>query len=158
MLKMTTNYVVVFNMEEPLNLNIPAELKAAMGGLCKERGITMTAFVRQALVEKLYPAQRVFQAPGFTQQFDDFLRERLQEQLPRVLIFVRDDGGNRAMYHGFLDKQKTGGGVVAVRLQMGSGLRFIARGNVVNWFDANGDVDDLIAQHRDGMGWHYVRS
>jgi len=61
--------------ETTITVRLPDDLKDLVELACSSRGMTLTAFVREALMDKLAPSTRSFQLPAFTDAFASILAE-----------------------------------------------------------------------------------
>jgi hypothetical protein len=142
-------------VEETITVRIPKDLKATFETACEARGITLTAGVRLALQDFVAPSTRVFELPGLSGAFQDFLRsDELRGRKGRALLLVIDEGGHRAVYYGTIDFNLVEGGVVGIRTK-GAQPWILLKKNVVGWFSADHDFSEMIeALHQ--RGWHPV--
>ena len=143
-----------------ITVRLPAHLKGAVDALCGSRGMTLTGLVRRSLEEFVVPSPRVFELPGFTKAFDEFLTSKdLQDRRGRALLLVVDDGGHRAMYPGYIDFNLISGGIVGINLVRQGGQRIdppliIMRKNIAGWYSAAHDFfNGALVETLHRMGW-----
>ena len=116
----------------------------------------MTSIVRQALEEKLSPAGRMYQQPGFTPAFDAFLDKAVTK--PVILLVADEDTGRRYHLWGRLLPEPRNQSLVAL-----GGLRssigtppvsmVVPRRDVVAWFDGTSEDLRQLAVSLDAQGW-----
>lgn len=144
-------------MEENLSVRLPSDLKRAIEASCAITGRTITAFVRDAVARELSPPNRAYQLPGLSESFDTFLASpELRNRLGRALLLVIDEGGNRAMYSGYISFNASQGGLVGISVAGRDNPPWVLlRKHIAAWFSADHDFGDMIS-FLQRQGWFLV--
>lgn len=116
---------------ETITIRVPSSLKDTVEETAGSRGVTLTTFVRQALQDAIAPRGRIFERPGLTEKFDDFIKETRME--PVVVLVASDSGRDRFFVEGKIDKNFTGEAVVTIAGK-GDQRWVLPRADVVAWF------------------------
>lgn len=117
---------------ETLTIRIPKGLKELVEEAAKSRGTTVTAVVRQALQETLSPPGRMYQHPGLSASFEDFLKHAGAR--PIVVLVIDERSGQRYFFSGTVDHSLTNESLLAIKRRHDTPW-IIPRRDVVAWFD-----------------------
>jgi predicted transcriptional regulator len=121
--------------KETLTIRLPKGLKELVDKAAEDRETTVTSIVREALQESLSPAGRMYQQPGFTAAFDEFLEKAAMK---RVILLVADAStGRRYVLSGTLLSQPRNESLVALGGFGHHGGWIVPRIDVVAWFDGD---------------------
>lgn len=141
--------------KETLTIRLPKGLKELLDKTAEHRETTVTSIVREALQRSLQPAARMYQQPGFTPAFDDFLKRAVTK--PVLLLVADEDTGRRYFLAGRLLPEPRNESLVALG-DLKSSLAapscwIVPRRDVVAWFD--GTVEELrsVAVSLARQGW-----
>jgi len=124
----------------------------------------VTNLVREALQENLSPAGRMYQPPGLSEKFDQFLEKSLEMSRERrrltravndpqvdVILLVEDEGtGHRYFFAGVFVEAFCKGSLVAIA-RPGRPPWIIPRRDVVAWYE--GDQGRELATALARQGW-----
>ena len=120
--------------------------------------MTLAGIVRRALEDFLVPPAKVYELPGFSKSFDDFLESKELKRNNGMALLLVEDGGNRALYRGYIDFNLTVGGLIVLRVAHPGGATWVLlRKHIVGWFTGPGDFfqGDLVRTLID-RGWFPV--
>lgn len=142
---------------DTLTIRLPHKLKSKVEATAQARATTVTGIVRQALQETLQPPGRLYQHPGYSPAFDDFVRDALATDRP-VLVLVSDDrSGHRYFFEGHLDRALTNDSLVAVGARDARKAFeppwIIPRRDVVAWFSGDRTSLNGLAMALSRQGW-----
>lgn len=142
--------------KETLTIRLPKGLKELVDKAAKNRETTVTSMVRQALEEKLSPAGRMYQQPGFTPAFDAFLDKAVTK--PVILLVADEDTGRRYYLSGRLLPEPRNQSLVALgslRSSIGTppASFVVPRRDVVAWFDGSPEQLRDLAVSLEAQGW-----
>lgn len=142
--------------KETLTIRVPKGLKGLVDKAAQDRETTVTSLVRQALEESLSPAGRIYQQPGFTPAFDDFIERAMSK--PVILLVADEDTGRRYFLWGRLLAEPLNRSLIALGALRASSESpplpwIVPRRDVVAWFD--GTLEELrhLAVSLARQGW-----
>src|SRR5262245_55958742 len=98
---------------ETLTIRIPKALKEMVEEKAKARSMTATAIVRQALQDALKPVGRMYQHPGLSAAFDEFLAHAGAK--PILVLVIDDPSGHRYYFSGAVDRNLTNQSLLAIK-------------------------------------------
>src|SRR5580704_3512553 len=150
--------------KETLTIRLPKGLKELVDRAAQFRETTVTNLVREALQENLSPAGRMYQPPGLSEKFDQFLEKSLEMSRERrrltravndpqvdVILLVEDEGtGHRYFFAGVFVEAFCKGSLVAIA-RPGRPPWIIPRRDVVAWYE--GDQGRELATALARQGW-----
>src|SRR5262249_32320777 len=70
--------------KETLTIRLPKGLKELVDRAAQDRETTVTNFVREALQKDLAPTGRMYQHPGLSERFEQFLEQKLEVRRKRL--------------------------------------------------------------------------
>jgi len=141
---------------ETVSFRIPGPLKDALDAAAQMRGDTATTVLKAALHEHLGGERpRVYELPGFTQRFDDFLAGlEKQKGMQAILLMVAGRDGRGYVYDGIVDLNLTGSTVVAVKQK--NQTYVIPKAYVVGWEGGSAALVNRLAIALASSGWTVV--
>jgi hypothetical protein len=144
--------------ETTITIRLPASLKKAIEDYALPRGTTLAGSVRRALEDFLVPPQRVFELPGLSKKFDEFLETQERKKGNEMVLLLVEDGGNRALYQGYVDFNLSTSGLVVLRARGPGGAPwFLLRKHIVGWYTGDGgSFEGEVGQELIRRGWFPV--
>ena len=145
--------------ETTITVRLPSSLKTAVEDYSLPRGMTLAGMVRRALEDFLVPPQRVYELPGFSKEFNNFLESKdLGKRNGMALLLVEDGGGNKALYRGYIDFNLSVAGLVVLRVEGPGGAPWVLpRKHIAGWYSGPGNFfQGEIAQTLISRGWFPV--
>jgi hypothetical protein len=155
--------------KETLTIRLPKGLKELVDRAAQDRETTVTNLVREALEKDLAPTGRMYQHPGLSERFDQFLEQKLAvsrevrqdkgvawqrvDSDPRedVILLVEDEGTrHRYFFAGRFVEEFCKGSLVAIA-KPGRSPWIIPRRDVVAWCE--GDEGRELATALARQGW-----
>src|SRR5262245_31188051 len=119
---------------ETITVRIPKPLKELMERTARARSVTVTALIRETMQEALRPVGRIYQQPGLSAAFDDFIRNAAQA--PVLSLVTEERSGHRYFFHGPIQRNLTNASLVAIE-RFNEAPWIIPRRDVVAWFEGN---------------------
>ena len=117
---------------ETITVRIPARLKQLVEQTAEARSLSLTALVREALEEVLRPSGRVYQQPGLSSAFDEFVAKAADG--PVLILVIDERTGHRSFFHGSIDHDLTNTSLIAIK-RFNEAPWIIPRRDVVAWFE-----------------------
>ena len=140
---------------ETVTYRVPAHLKVAFQTYADSRGMTLTAAIRDAMETFLAPRGRIYQAPGLSTAFDDFMRERRGASAVTLLV-VSDRTGERLYFEGqpVLESLSPTLAAVQRKERLTKAPWIILRKEIVAWHEQS----DKLALSLNQQGWVNVEN
>ena len=145
--------------ETTITVRLPSSLKSAVEEYSLPRGMTLAGIVRRALEDFLVPPQRVYELPGFSKEFNDFLESKdLRSRKGMALLLVEDSGGNKALYRGYIDFKLSVAGLVVLGVEGPGGAPWVLLWkHIVGWYSGpDYFFDGEVVQTLISRGWFPV--
>jgi len=144
--------------ETTITVRLPSSLKTAVEDYALPRGMTLAGIVRRALEDFLVPPQRVYELPGFSKEFDEFLESKDLSNRKGASLLLVEDGGNKALYRGYIDFNSSIAGLVVLRVEGPGGTPWVLlRKHIVGWYSGPGNFfDGEIVRTLVSRGWFPV--
>ena len=139
--------------EATITVRSPEALKCAVDAACELRGMTLTGFVRSALQDVLTPPARVYELPGLSHQFSDFLSAVGTQQ---VLLLVVDPQGHRQLVSGHPQPDYSNESLVSIVTSSMKTVPVLRR-DVAGWYCGESSKIAALVQTLSVFGWSQFR-
>jgi hypothetical protein len=140
--------------ETTITVRLPSSLKTAVEDYSLPRGMTLAGIVRRALEDFLVPPQKVYELPGFSKEFNDFLENKDLKTRNGTALLLVEDGGNRSLYRGHIDFNLSASSLVALRVGPGASPWILLRKHIAGWH--TGPDQEKLIQTLVDRGWFLV--
>jgi predicted transcriptional regulator len=138
---------------ETLTFRLPTALKSAVERFADSRGDTVTAVVRDALLQCIAPVdRRLYQLPGFSSNLDALLADAQRGAKRLMILVTREREPNRLYFEGVVDPNFTNASLVAIRRQ-GDTPWIIPRCDIVGWYDGPVAMQKKLGIALNRLGW-----